>query len=188
MTPRQEVSLKRAEIQVSEAEVSAWRGSRPLEDPEKTKRWGFVTAKPSEYLVHVRRGKVRRQSSGQGATCFKWPWDAVAIVPTSVQRLLFRGDQVTRETVDVEVVGLAVYRIAEPLIAYRVLNFSFPERAQQKLEEALTGMFIGATRRLVANLDVEACLQKRKSALAEELLREIAPVVGGEGKLDDFTS
>jgi uncharacterized membrane protein YqiK len=41
---------------------------------------------------------------------------------------------------------------------------------------------------LVANLDVEACLQKRKSALAEELLREIAPVVGGEGKLDDFTT
>jgi uncharacterized membrane protein YqiK len=138
--------------------------------------------------VHVRRGKVRLRSSGQGASCFKWPWDAVAIVPTSFQRLLFRADQVTREKVGVEVVGLAVYRIAEPLIAYRVLNFSFPERAQQKLEEALTGMFIGATRRLVATIDVEDCLQKRKSALAEELLREISPVVGGEGRVDDFTT
>src|SRR6185436_19974264 len=115
------------------------------------KRWGFVTAKPSEYLVHVRRGKVRLRSSGQGASCFKWPWDAVAIVPTSFQRLLFRADQVTREKVGVEVVGLAVYRIAEPLIAYRVLNFSFPERAQQKLERTLIAMCVGATRRLVAN-------------------------------------
>jgi len=182
--------MRRAEIQLSQhtTEANGWRQGRPEEDPEKTKRWGFVTAKPSEYLVHVRRGKVRRQSSGQGASCFKWPWDAVAIVPTSLQRLMFRADQVTLEKVGVEVVGLAVYRIAEPLIAYRVLNFSFPERAQQKLEEALASMFVGATRRLVANLSVEDCLQKRKSALAQELLRETAPVVGGEGKLDDFTT
>ncbi|GMV18041.1 MAG: hypothetical protein HS104_25450 [Polyangiaceae bacterium] len=182
--------MRRAEIQVSQlpTEAAGWRQGKPVEDPEKTKRWGFVTAKPSEYLVHVRRGSVRRRSSGQGATCFKWPWDAVAVVPTSFQRLMFRADQVTLEKVGVEIVGLAVYRIAEPLIAYRVLNFSFPERAQVKLEEALTGMFVGATRRLVANLSVEDCLQKRKSALAEELLREVSPVVGGEGKLDDFTT
>jgi len=182
--------MRRAEIEFAHVPVheDGWRQGRPAEDPEKTKRWGFVTAKPSEYLVHVRRGQVRRRSSGQGASCFKWPWDAVAIVPTSLQRLMFRADQVTLEKVGVEVVGLAVYRIAEPLIAYRVLNFSYPERAQQKLEIALASMFVGATRRLVANLTVEDCLQKRKSALAEELLHEIAPVVGGEGKLDDYTT
>lgn len=168
-------------------EAHGWRQGRPVEDPQKTKRWGFVTAKPSEFLVHVRRGSVRRKSSGQGATCFKWPWDAVAIVPTSFQRLAFRADQVTREKVGVEVVGLAVYRIVDPLIAYRVLNFSYPERAQQKLEQTLTSMFVGATRRLVANLSVEECLQKRKSALATELIREIAPIVGGEGKPEDST-
>jgi hypothetical protein len=59
-----------------------WRAGRPVEDPEKTKRWGLVTAKPSEYLVHCRRGRILR-TSGQGASCFKWPWDSVAIVPTS---------------------------------------------------------------------------------------------------------
>ncbi len=167
---------------------TGWRGGKPVEDPEKIKRWGFVTARPSEYLVHVRRGRLRRRSSGQGATCFKWPWDSVAVVPTSLQRLSFRADQITLERVGVEVVGLAVYRIAEPLLAYRVLNFSFPERAQEKLEETLTSMFVGATRRLVANLAVDDCLQKRKQALADELLREIAPVVGGEGRPDDETS
>src|SRR5262245_40373008 len=108
-----------------------WRAGKPVEDPDKTKRWGRVTAKPAEYLVHVRRGVVLEKSSGQGATCWKWPADAVAIVPTSLQRLSFVADQVTREKVGVQVVGLAVYRIADPLIAYRVLNFSFPERAQE---------------------------------------------------------
>ncbi len=164
-----------------------WRAGRPAEDPEKIKRWGVVTAKPSEYLVHVRRGRVLARSSGQGASCFKWPWDAVAVVPTSLQRLSFRADQVTAEKVGVEVVGLAVYRIAEPLLAYRVLNFSYPERAQQKLEETLCSMFVGAARRLIANLSVQDCLQKRKHAIAEELLHEIAPVVGGSGRVDDTT-
>jgi flotillin len=166
-------------------ETEGWRVGKPVEDPEKMKRWGFVTAKPSEFLVHVRRGRVMAKTSGQGATCFKWPNDAVAIVPTSLQRLQFTADQVTLEKVGVEVVGLAVYRIADPLLAYRVLNFSYPERAQEKLEETLTSMFVGATRRLVANLPVEDCLQKRKSALAEELLREIAPVVAGNGRPED---
>ena len=169
-------------------ETEGWRAGRPVEDPAKTKRWGFVSAKPSEFLVHVRRGAVRPQSSGQGATCLKLPWDSVAVIPTSLQQLRFRADQVTIERVGVEITGLAVYRIAEPLIAYRVLNFSFPERAQEKLEQTLTSMFVGAARRLIANLTLDDCLQKRKLALADELLREVAPVVGGEGRLEDATS
>ncbi|MBI4821477.1 MAG: hypothetical protein HY791_34775 [Deltaproteobacteria bacterium] len=166
---------------------AGWRGHRPIEDPEKTKRWGFVSARPSEYLVHVRHGKVRMRSSGQGASCFKFPWDGVAIVPTSLQNVKFRADQVTLERVGVEVSGFAVYRIADPMMASRVLNFSYPERAQQKLEQTLTEMLVGATRRLVANLSVDRCLGERKSALADELLREIAPVVGGAGRVDDMT-
>jgi len=164
----------------------SWRGNRPEEDPQKTKSWGWVTAKPSEYLVHVRRGRVL-PTSGQGATCWKWPRDAVAIVPTSLQKLAFKADQVTVERVGVEISGLAVYRVAEPLLAYRVVNFSYPERAQQKLEETLTAMFVGAVRRLVANLSVDDCLQRRKDAIAAELLREVAPVVGGHGRPDDHT-
>src|SRR5512132_1719124 len=126
--------------------LSGWRAGKPSEDPEKLKRWGRVSARPSEYLIHMRAGKVRPATSGQGASCFKFPSDAVAVVPTTVQKLRFSADQVTREKVGVEVTGLAVYRIAEPLIAFRMLNFSFPERAQQKLEEMLVEMFAGAAR------------------------------------------
>lgn len=157
-------------------------------DPRTTKRWGFVSASPSEYLVHVRGGQVLPATSGQGATCFKRPGDAVAVVPTSLQRLAFRADQVTREKVGVEVAGLAVYRIAEPLLAYRVLDFAAPEAARRELDQTLTGMFVGAVRRLVATLTVEECLTRRKSALGEELLREIAPIVGGAGRPSDSTT
>ncbi|WP_437293320.1 SPFH domain-containing protein [Sorangium sp. So ce426] len=163
-----------------------WRAGKPAEDPEKLKRWGRVSAKPSEYLIHMRRGSLR-PTSGQGASCFKLPGDSVAIVPTTVQKLQFTADQVTLEKVGVEITGLAVYRIAEPLIAFRMLNFSFPERAQEKLEALLVDMFAGAVRRLVANLSVEECLTRRKEGLASELIREIVPVVSGRGSAEDAT-
>ena len=178
--------MQMSATQLRPRETEGWREGRPVEDPAKTKRWGFVTVKPSEFLVHCRRGRVL-DSSGQGATCFKWPWDSVSVVPTSLQRLRFVTDQITLERVGVAITGLAVYRVADPLLAYRVLNFSYPERAQEKLELTLTEMLMGATRRLVANLSVDDCLQKRKAALADELLREIAPVIGGEGRLDDHS-
>ncbi|WP_437927613.1 SPFH domain-containing protein [Sorangium sp. So ce291] len=163
-----------------------WRAGKPAEDPEKLKRWGRISAKPSEYLIHMRRGQLR-PTSGQGASCFKLPGDSVAVVPTTVQKLQFEADQVTLEKVGVEVTGLAVYRIVDPLIAFRMLNFSFPERAQEKLEALLVDMFAGAVRRLVANLSVEECLTRRKEGLAGELMREIAPVVSGRGSADDTT-
>ena len=50
-------------------------------------------------------------------------------MPTTIQKLQFMVDQVTLEKVGVEVTGLAVYRIVDPLLAFRMLNFSFPERA-----------------------------------------------------------
>ncbi len=165
--------------------AEGWRRGKPEEDPAKMKRWGWLSAKPSEFLIRMSGGRV--VSSGQGATVFKWPWESVAIVPTTVQRLQFTADQVTSEKSGVKVTGIVVYRIAEPLIAFRMLNFSFPERAQEKLAVMMEEMCIGATRRLVANLTVEECLTQRKDALASELIREIAPVVSGTGRVEDST-
>ncbi|MHA7629526.1 SPFH domain-containing protein [Corallococcus sp. M7] len=166
--------------------ADGWRAGKPAEDPDKVKKWGLITARPSEFLIHMRRGRVR-EVSGQGASCFKLPGDSVAIVPTSIQRFQFTADQVTSEKVGVAVTGLAVYRIADPLVAFRMLNFSYPERAQEKLAELLGEMFVGAARRLVANLTVEECLTRRKEGIAEELMREIAPVLSGRGRLEDRT-
>lgn len=140
-------------------------------------RWGLVTARPHEFLVHVRRGEVVR--GAQGGSCFKWPTDSVALVDTSLRRLQFTADQVTREKTGVQVTGLAVFRVVEPLIAYRMLDWS------ETHEDILCQMLIGATRRLVANLTLEDCLTRRKDALASELLTEIAPVVGGSGSPSD---
>ncbi|HNN96041.1 MAG TPA: SPFH domain-containing protein, partial [Pseudomonadota bacterium] len=143
-----------------------WRAGKPVEDPEKLKRWGFITAKPSEYLVYVNQGRIDMRKSGQGQRVWKWPWSSVAIVPTSLQQIDFVADQVTRERVGVSVSGVAVFRIVQPEIAFRVLNFTYGESAKEKLSQTLREMFIGAARRLIANLTLEQCLQNRKESIA----------------------
>ena len=164
-----------------------WRQGKPVEDPAKMKRWGFITAKPSEYLVVVHNGKIDSRRSGQGMRVFKWPWTAVATIPTTLQQIEFVADQITKERVGVCVTGIAVYRIAQPEIAYRMLNFSYAERASEKLGQTLRDMFIGAARRLIANLGLNQCLEHRKEAIASFLMQEISPVVSGSGRPDDAT-
>lgn len=143
--------------------------------------WGLVTASAHQHLILIRGGRVVH--SAQGSSAWKWPGDTVALVDTSVQRLQFTADQVTRERVGVGVTGLAVFRVVKPTIAWRMLDLDQPERHRTILQE----MFIGATRRLVANLGIEDCLTRRKDALAAELMAEVAPVVQGSGRVDDVT-
>jgi regulator of protease activity HflC (stomatin/prohibitin superfamily) len=176
------------QISSTERYQHGWRSGKPVEDPEKLKHWGYIGAKPSEYLVCTRKGEIDRKRSGQGTRIFKWPWLSVSIVPTTLQRIEFTADQVTRERVGVSVSGIAVYRIAEPLLAFRVLNFTYGEAASEKLASTLREMFIGAARRLIANLSLDECLTRRKEAIAGFLMDEIAPVVGGEGAPDDTTT
>ena len=144
--------------------------------------WGIVTAAPHEHLVHIRRGRVLQ--STQGGSCVRWPGDVVALVDTSVHRLQFQADQVTREKVGVAVTGLAVYRVVSPQVAWRMLDLR-EAGTEPPLAGILREMFVGATRRLVANLGLEDCMTRRKDALADELMAEIAPVVQGRGQPGD---
>lgn len=144
-------------------------------------KWGRVTANANEFLIQMRRGRVVR--SGQGLSCFKWPWDSVAVVPTSIAKLSFAADQVTTEKVGVEVRGLAVYRIADPLLAFRMIDVD-----RSSLTEILRDMFVGATRRIVASLTLDECITHRKDLVAEALMTEISPILAGEGSALDVSS
>lgn len=152
-----------------------------MTSPTPIPKWGRVVARPNEFLVHIRDGRVRR--SGHGISCFKWPGDSVAILPTSIEKLSFTADQVTLEKAGVEVRGLAVYRLVDPMLAHRMID---PVRGS--LGEILREMFIGATRRIVASLTLEECITHRKERVAAALMREIAPVLSGEGSAEDATA
>ena len=81
----------------------------------------------SEYLAGTRRGVVDRAASGQGMRIFA----AVGSVPRSCRRRCSGSsssrDQITRERIGVGVAGIAVFRIAEPMLAFRVIDFMQPD-------------------------------------------------------------
>ena len=95
------------------------------DDQRLNKKWGYITALPSEYLIHFKKGRLSEKSSGQGAVCFKWPRDTIFIIPTSLKEIAFQANQLTADNVDVRIRGMAVYRISDPLKIYKLINFLF---------------------------------------------------------------
>lgn len=153
----------------------------PEGDPSKMKRMGFISAKPSEYLVFYRRGKLKERCSGQGARAFKWPWDTVAIVPTTLKEVIFQANQITVDNVDVRLRGIVLYRICEPLRIYKLINFSYRQDAEAKLARMIADMCRSTAKWLVANMNVEECMRRRKEEIAQALKKEVAAVVSSDG-------
>ncbi|MBF0121060.1 MAG: hypothetical protein HQK79_19695 [Desulfobacterales bacterium] len=170
------------ETESSDRVKIGWRKDKPVEDPLKMKRFGFVSAQPSEYLIHYRKGKLRAKSSGQGASCFKWLSDTVAIVPTTLKEVFFEANQITKDNVEIKIKGMVIYHIVDPIKTYKLINFSFRERAEEKLAVTIADMCRSTTKSLVANMTVEECMRKRKDEIATFLKKEIESIVIGDSE------
>lgn len=140
------------------------------------KRWGWVSARPSEYLVVFRGGKVAQALCRQGGRFFKWPSDAYAIVPTTLKEVVFHANQITIDSVDVRVRGMVVFRIADPLRISRLINFTDRQAGEAKLAQMISDMCRSLAKWLVANLQLEQCIRRRKEEIATALMREMAPL------------
>ncbi len=152
--------------------------SNTPEGRERMKRWGVISALPSEFLVVYRRGKLRGSVGGQGGRCFKWPGDTVAIVPTTLKEVLFKANQITVDNVDVQLRGMVLYRICDPLRIYRLINFTHRQQAEAKLGRIIADTCRSHAKWLVANMTVEQCMRRRKEEIAAALKTEVAHVVG----------
>ena len=152
-------------------------------DDQRTKiSWGYISALPSEYLIHFKRGKFSEKTSGQGKTCFKWFNDAVFIIPTTLKELVFEASQLTKDNVDVRIKGMAVYRISEPLRIYKLINWQSRQASEQKLADMIGGMCRSTSKWLVSNMDLAECIRKRKEEIADLLKLEISQVVADNEK------
>jgi flotillin len=143
---------------------------------EPIKRWGWVAAKPSEFLVVYRGGRLNLEMCGQGSRLFKWPSDSVAVIPTTLKEVLFEANQVTSDQVDVRLRGMLVYRITDPLCLHKLINFSSRQRAEAKLARMIGDMCRSTAKWLVANMTLDECNRRRKEEIASALKREVAAV------------
>lgn len=151
--------------------------SNSPDDYRQKKRFGYISALPSEHLIHFRKGNIQKKTSGQGASCFKRWRDTVFIIPTSLKEIIFISHQLTLDNVDVRIRGMAVYRISDPLRIYTMINFSNRNAAESKLAHMIGDMCRSTAKWLVSNMNLEHCLRKRKEEIADTLRKEVARVV-----------
>lgn len=151
----------------------------PENAADRLPRFGYVTAKPSEYLIVYRNGKLLSKASGQGARFFRMPGDEVSVVPTTFKEVRFQANQVTKDNVDIRIRGMALYRISDPVRIYKLINFTNRPAAELKLANVISDLCRSTTKWLVANMDVEECLRRRKEEIASSLKNEVARVVSG---------
>lgn len=150
--------------------------SNSPDDGQQAKRWGWVSARPSEYLVVYRRGSLAPALCGQGARFFKRPSDACAVVPTTLKQVVFQANQVTADLVDVRLRGMVLYRITDPVRIAGLINFTRRPRAEAKLGRMIADMCRSTSKWLVANMALQECVRQRKEEIAAALKREVAAV------------
>jgi len=139
--------------------------------------WGFISARPHEYLIHIRNGKLVRKTSGQGNRCFKRPNDTVILVPTSLKQLTFQASQLTLDNIFIRLRGFVIYRISQPEKIYERISFWDRQSGEKKLALMIGEQCRSHSKWMVANMTLEDCLRKRKEAIAESLLKELGLVI-----------
>src|ERR1051326_1105882 len=154
--------------------------SNAASDDRWKKSFGIITARPHEYLIHIRRGKLLKRTTGQASRCFKLPGDTVIIVPTSLKQLIFQASQLTLDNILIRLRGFAIYRVSSPEKIYERISFWERQSGEKKLALMIGEQCRSQSKWLVANMTLEECLRKRKQAIADVLLTELRLVITEE--------
>jgi len=116
--------------------------------------------KTNEYVIHFRRGKVKR--AGTGGTVVLWPiFDEVVVIPTTVQQTLLEAREkvVSHEYQDVALTAFVFWRVTNPEISYSKVSWN-PTRSDY-VEKAIKNATEAIIRTTCANMKIEQIIRNR---------------------------
>lgn len=118
--------------------------------------------------------------SGVGMSCFRGPFDQVAIFPSRLVKVEVKTQQVTQEMQGVEVSSMLEWTVDKhaPFKAYK--NLDLASGNFNNANEILRNMTSAIVRNQVANSTIDNVIKNRQ-LLREEILKEIDAVVRGWG-------
>lgn len=140
--------------------------------------FGFVTVSPSEYIIHIRGGKIIHK--GLGSSVFVMPRDRYCIIPSTASNIAFKADQITRENQGVEISGFAIWKISEPEKIYLHFDFSSEQSPIPQINDYLKDVVESAIRHQIANMTIEDVLRKRGTIILQ-LKKELEYISGQWG-------
>jgi hypothetical protein len=145
----------------------------------------FIKAKPSEYLVVARRGRLT--SRGVAGRAFRWPGSSFTRVPSTKQEARFEMTQETKDGVPLRFKGIVIYRVTAPEVTARLFDFSRQPSGQGEISALLGHICLGELRALVAHMTMSECIEQRKTTLTSHIaaaLHEIVEAHDTEGAVD----
>ncbi len=116
--------------------------------------------KTNEYVIHFRRGKIKR--AGTGGTVVLWPvFDEVIVIPTTVQQTLLEAREkvVSYEYQDVALTAFVYWRVTNPEVSYSKVSWN-PARSDY-VEKAIKNATEAIIRTTCANMKIEQIIRNR---------------------------
>ncbi len=135
--------------------------------------------KTNEYVIHFRRGKVKR--AGTGGTVVLWPvFDEVIIIPTTVQQTLLEAREkvVSYEYQDVALTAFVYWRVTNPEISYSKVSWN-PARSDY-VEKAIKNATEAIIRTTCANMQIEQIIRNR-AEIIKNVTSELHHLAGDWG-------
>ena len=120
----------------------------------------FKKFKTNEYVIHFRRGQVKR--AGTGGTVILWPiFDEVVVIPTTVQQTLLEAREkvVSFEYQDVAITAFVYWRVTNPEISFSKVSWN-PARPDY-VEKAIKNATEAIIRTTCANMEIEQIIRNR---------------------------
>ena len=138
----------------------------------------FVKAKPNEYLIVAKAGKIK--NLGVASSAFLWPSHSYALVPSTNIEAEFAMTQETKDGIALRFKGIVVYHISKPEIS--VQRFDFSEgKGELELNHLIANVCLGELRDTVSHMSMEACVNERKTTLTDSVAKELKKVVDSWG-------
>lgn len=120
----------------------------------------FKKFKPNEYVIWLRRGKVKK--SGTGGSAFVLPLiDEIIVIPTVVQQTLLEAKEqvVSREYQDLSLTAYVYWRVSNPEVAFAKVSWipSAPDYVEKIIKNAAESII----RTTCANMEIEKVIRER---------------------------
>ena len=135
--------------------------------------------KTNEYVIHFRRGKVKR--AGTGGTVVLWPvFDEVIVIPTTVQQTLLEAREkvVSHEYQDVALTAFVYWRVTNPEVSFSKVSWN-PARSDY-VEKAIKNATEAIIRTTCANMKIEQIIRNR-AEIIKNVTSELHHLAGDWG-------
>ncbi|MDF1881087.1 hypothetical protein JHD50_07175, partial [Sulfurimonas sp. MAG313] len=138
----------------------------------------FIKAKPNEYLVVAKSGKIK--NFGVAQSVFLWPGQSHIMVPSTQIEAQFAMTQETKDGIPLRFKGIVVYHVEHPEISAQRFDFS-GDTGTNDINKLIGNVALGELRDKVSHMSMDACINERKTTLTDAVSCELDKVVESWG-------